>query len=151
MLRRPPRSTRTATLFPYTTRFRSHHVGNGVDALRRQLADVDEAVARTQEVHEGAEVDHLHYLAVVDLADLRLRHDRADPVERRLGLCLVDSGHLHRAVVLDVDLGAGLLADLADHLAAGAAHFADLSLRAVFHGDARRGLRHPPASRGPPR
>src|SRR3546814_14150616 len=55
-----------------------HHVGNGVDALRRQLADVDEAVARTQEVHEGAEVDHLHYLAVVDLADLRLRHDRAD-------------------------------------------------------------------------
>src|SRR3546814_8711311 len=74
MLRRPPRSTRTATLFPYTTRFRSHHVGNGVDALRRQLADVDEAVARTQEVHEGAEVDHLHYLAVVDLADLRLRH-----------------------------------------------------------------------------
>src|SRR3546814_15229589 len=78
MIRRPPISTRTDTLFPFTTLFRS----------------------------------------VVDLAELRLRHDRADPVERRLGLCLVDSGHLHRAVVLDVDLGAGLLADLADHLAA---------------------------------
>src|SRR3546814_12903437 len=25
MVRRPPRSTRTDTLFPYTTRFRSHH------------------------------------------------------------------------------------------------------------------------------
>src|SRR3546814_8457527 len=25
MIRRPPRSTRTDTLFPYTTRFRSHH------------------------------------------------------------------------------------------------------------------------------
>src|SRR3546814_7031207 len=25
MIRRPPRSTRTATLFPYTTLFRSHH------------------------------------------------------------------------------------------------------------------------------
>src|SRR3546814_18434555 len=30
MIRRPPRSTRTATLFPYTTLFRSvhHHAGN---------------------------------------------------------------------------------------------------------------------------
>ncbi|KTT91493.1 hypothetical protein NS44R_14805, partial [Mammaliicoccus sciuri] len=35
-------------------------------------------------------------------------------------------GDLHGAVVLDVDLGAGLLDDLADHLSAGADHFADL-------------------------
>src|SRR3546814_18807643 len=28
MIRRPPRSTRTATLFPYTTRFRSRSDGN---------------------------------------------------------------------------------------------------------------------------
>src|SRR3546814_4668027 len=27
MIRRPPRSTRTDTLFPYTTLFRSHHQG----------------------------------------------------------------------------------------------------------------------------
>src|SRR3546814_10207584 len=27
MIRRPPRSTRTDTLFPYTTLFRSHHCG----------------------------------------------------------------------------------------------------------------------------
>src|SRR3546814_20176796 len=39
MLRRPPRSTRTDTLLPYTTRFRSHSgvrsgwwAGNGADA-----------------------------------------------------------------------------------------------------------------------
>src|SRR3546814_20582832 len=32
MIRRPPRSTRTDTLFPYTTRFRSH------GRLERQLA-----------------------------------------------------------------------------------------------------------------
>src|SRR3546814_17112550 len=30
MIRRPPRSTRTDTLFPYTTLFRSHHPGLGV-------------------------------------------------------------------------------------------------------------------------
>src|SRR3546814_1579574 len=29
MLRRPPRSTRTDTLFPYTTLFRSNHAGPG--------------------------------------------------------------------------------------------------------------------------
>src|SRR3546814_5982395 len=34
MIRRPPRSTRTDTLFPYTTLFRSHH-------LRDMIADAD--------------------------------------------------------------------------------------------------------------
>src|SRR3546814_2279800 len=29
MIRRPPRSTRTDTLFPYTTLFRSRQLGNG--------------------------------------------------------------------------------------------------------------------------
>src|SRR3546814_15386273 len=31
MIRRPPRSTRTDTLFPYTTLFRSHRVADGVE------------------------------------------------------------------------------------------------------------------------
>src|SRR3546814_15844265 len=31
MIRRPPRSTRTDTLFPYTTLFRSKRVGSGID------------------------------------------------------------------------------------------------------------------------
>src|SRR3546814_2826444 len=35
MIRRPPRSTRTDTLFPYTTLFRSH-VGAGAFALNRR-------------------------------------------------------------------------------------------------------------------
>src|SRR3546814_3371010 len=36
MIRRPPRSTRTDTLFPYTTLFRSHRVSRG-RIRRRQL------------------------------------------------------------------------------------------------------------------
>src|SRR3546814_2177083 len=36
MIRRPPRSTRTDTLFPYTTLFRSHDVGSG---LRKEQED----------------------------------------------------------------------------------------------------------------
>src|SRR3546814_12697555 len=38
MIRRPPRSTRTDTLFPYTTLFRSAHVLNGLDGLLRSRA-----------------------------------------------------------------------------------------------------------------
>ena len=39
------------------------------DALVRELGDVDEAVLGAEEVHEGAEIDDLDDLAVVDLAD----------------------------------------------------------------------------------
>ena len=39
------------------------------DALLRKLRDVDEAVLRAEEVHEGAEVHDLDDLAFVDLAD----------------------------------------------------------------------------------
>src|SRR3546814_7059017 len=38
MIRRPPRTTRTDTLFPYTTRFRSRHAGG-----RRRRADLGAA------------------------------------------------------------------------------------------------------------
>src|SRR3546814_12435756 len=40
MIRRPPRSTRTATLFPYTTLFRS--IGDGAALIRRR-PDIREA------------------------------------------------------------------------------------------------------------
>src|SRR3546814_5255063 len=54
------------------------------DALRPavggELADVHQPVLGTEEVHEGAELEDLDDLAVVDLADLRLRDVRADPV-----------------------------------------------------------------------
>src|SRR3546814_19565132 len=47
MIRRPPRSTRTDTLFPYTTLFRSHPVGQEVDAvLRYALVNAASRVAR---------------------------------------------------------------------------------------------------------
>src|SRR3546814_2014823 len=35
MIRRPPRSTRTDTLFPYTTLFRSHRLGLIAETLRQ--------------------------------------------------------------------------------------------------------------------
>src|SRR3546814_8095307 len=38
MIRRPPRSTRTDTLFPYTTLFRSHQKTGRASPLRAQAA-----------------------------------------------------------------------------------------------------------------
>src|SRR3546814_7128093 len=48
MTRRPPRSTRTDTLFPYTTLFRSHrHVDDVRLDLRHRLVAKAEALDRT--------------------------------------------------------------------------------------------------------
>src|SRR3546814_14000748 len=40
MIRRPPRSTRTDTLFPYTTLFRSKHAGVDVEIPERFVRNV---------------------------------------------------------------------------------------------------------------
>src|SRR3546814_16011335 len=47
MIRRPPRSTRTDTLFPYTTLFRS------LGRSRRRLCDAVAAIPRQGEAAEG--------------------------------------------------------------------------------------------------
>src|SRR3546814_4612284 len=51
MIRRPPRSTRTDTLFPYTTLFRSGHV-----VEQRALLDRLQHSRCGRRVHVGAEV-----------------------------------------------------------------------------------------------
>src|SRR3546814_6287062 len=43
MIRRPPRSTRTDTLFPYTTLFRSHSIAAAWDEYIKMKAASDEA------------------------------------------------------------------------------------------------------------
>src|SRR3546814_9994051 len=77
MLRRPPRSTRTDTLFPYTTLFRSGHgvarlvIGLGLRVRRRAVArrvDVRGAAGEQQAVERVEHVQHL----------LALRHHRDD-------------------------------------------------------------------------
>src|SRR3546814_18274954 len=58
MIRRPPRSTRTDTLFPYTTLFRSRPTGE----LRRDLARAEPREEEAREVlphHVGRMVDEV--------------------------------------------------------------------------------------------
>src|SRR3546814_19223392 len=48
MIRRPPRSTRTDTLFPYTTLFRSLAKGKGMLALEQHIERPEESKLFTQ-------------------------------------------------------------------------------------------------------
>src|SRR3546814_17119848 len=110
MIRRPPRSTRTDTLFPYTTLFRSGEVADGVDPeplelLERLGADAPQRLDG-QGVQEGEllpRLDDLHAEArlCAGSADARLgrlrgelgQHLRGrDPDRAREALLLEDAG-----------------------------------------------------------
>src|SRR3546814_15728466 len=64
MIRRPPRSTRTDTLFPYTTLFRSYlAVRPGAKRLRREREMVD---VSTEANNRGAFLIQEHYCRQMD-------------------------------------------------------------------------------------
>src|SRR3546814_14814942 len=77
MIRRPPRSTRTDTLFPYTTLFRSSEELIGVlggEALHQRLR-IGEADILARKTGESAE----------DVERLLARHEHPrEPIERRV-------------------------------------------------------------------
>src|SRR3546814_10934530 len=103
MIRRPPRSTRTDTLFPYTTLFRS---GEGFQKLAARiglavlhlLGHLDEVGLAVDVVVPGTladEVDEAGYLVI--LADRHLaQHQRA--LGPRLQ-CLEQVAHTRRGLV----------------------------------------------------
>src|SRR3546814_7632734 len=69
MIRRPPRSTRSDTLFPYTTLFRS--VGEADDALGRNRREPEVALSQGGDARRAVEVapfglEHVHGLLVVE-------------------------------------------------------------------------------------
>src|SRR3546814_1365908 len=75
MIRRPPRSTRTDTLFPYTTLFRSHRTADLLEVARehrpverRRLRPEAVAAARRVLGHPLREVDE-HFLGVLLASD----------------------------------------------------------------------------------
>src|SRR3546814_13093137 len=68
MRRRPPRSTRTDTLFPYTTLFRS----------RTRQAEASEQAARQAAEHAAADAAN-HVLGTEDLLNIARMLQRDDP------------------------------------------------------------------------
>src|SRR3546814_1139774 len=104
MIRRPPRSTRTDTLFPYTTLFRSRHrrqggrVRRGARSLvqelhrrggrERQDARRDLEGARRNLVSGGTDT----HLALVDLTPLGVTGRDADEALERSGITCNKNG-----------------------------------------------------------
>src|SRR6187455_246010 len=76
-------------------------VGDLLDALVRDLADVEQAVLAGQQVDQRAEVEDLGDRAFVDLADFDLGGDLLDALLRELGLLGVGRGDRDRAVFAD--------------------------------------------------
>src|SRR3546814_11492673 len=81
MIRRPPRSTRTDTLFPYTTLFRSHRVHSRLHVV------VDAPRAGTPEEGERPVVGVEYHL---------LRLARVGAYEQHPAVAETDMGDLHR-------------------------------------------------------
>src|SRR3546814_13618068 len=89
MIRRPPRSTRTATLFPYTTLFRSlverlwaHEVAAGPLATPEERAALKTRLLAHADAIEDADVRH-HYREAfrerLDALFARQRPERGPP------------------------------------------------------------------------
>src|SRR5215471_7576548 len=108
------------------------------------LGDVQQAVLAGQQRDECAERGRLHHgakEALAHLGDVRVG-DRVDGRARGLGGRAVGGTDVDRAVVLDRDLGAGVLLDRVDHLALGADDLADLVHRNIDGDDPRRVRAH---------
>src|SRR4051812_20692724 len=101
------------------------HVVDVLDPLAAgelaQLRDVQQAVLAGRQRDERAERRGLDDGAEVALADLGQlwRDDGAHGAQRGLRLLAVDCGDVDRAVVLDGQVGAGVVLDLVDDLALG--------------------------------
>src|SRR5690348_2221542 len=108
------------------------------------LGDVQQAVLARQQRDERAERGRLHHGAeetLAHLGDVRVG-DRIDRRARGLGGRAVGGTDVDRAVVLDGDLGAGVLLDGVDHLALGPDDLADLVHRDLDGDDPRRVRAH---------
>src|SRR5229473_209754 len=99
---------------------------------------MQQAVDTGHNFDEGAEIDDLAHLAVVDAADFGLRRDRLDCGYRLFHRDAVGRGDQHRTVVLDIYIAAGLLDESTDYLAAGADNVANLVGLDMKRDDSRR-------------
>ena len=98
---------------------------------------MQQPVCAREYLHKRAEIDQPHHLAQIGLPDLGHGRNVAHHLRRLRGGGLVGRVNVDRAVILDVDLHAGLLHDASDHLPARSDQLADLVGRNRQRVDAR--------------
>src|SRR5262249_37769688 len=96
------------------------------DILVVQLADMAQAVAARQNLDERAKLLDRSHPTFVHLADANFLADRLDLLRGRFRAGRIQAGDINRAIVLDVDLGAGGFLYALDVLAARADQSTDL-------------------------
>src|SRR3546814_5491228 len=103
MIRRPPRSKRTDTLFPYTTLFRSRGLEDGLQHQRVALIAPPHGAGLVRGRYQPAAVVERAEQCREAGARIEMRHaqpvDRAVPADERAGEGVADQG-----VVLDREL-----------------------------------------------
>src|SRR3546814_1391152 len=90
MIRRPPRSTRTDTLFPYTTLFRSTvYLPADEAVLRREFSEYTLRDSDLKTLLSGAKLDRAHKLGAVSFNLARLK---SKPAIALIALALITAG-----------------------------------------------------------
>src|SRR3546814_14096451 len=90
MIRRPPRSTRTDTLFPYTTLFRSHGLGFSPHGAGRNFSRTRHK--RQMEGRTDAEIfaeetkgiDDRFFMGIADISELPSAYKNAEAVRAQI-------------------------------------------------------------------
>src|ERR1051325_6187521 len=95
------------------------NVGDLVDPLHVHVGNMYQPFLPREELHEGSEIHQARHPPVIGLSDLRDLRDLVDDVEGLLAPLRGDRRDDDGSIVLDVDLCAGILHDLADHFSAG--------------------------------
>ena len=112
-------------------------VGNGVDALVGDLADVKQTVLAREQLNDGTEIEQARHRAFIDLALFNFSSDFLDALLRGQAGFRIHRGDRHAAVVFDVDRSTGFFGDAANHSTALTDHVTDL-FRIDLHRDHAR-------------
>src|SRR5438105_11235990 len=113
-----------------------------LNAVFRNLADMQKAVRAGENFDECAEVDQPDHLAEIRLADFGHGRDVGHALDGLFSRFAIRRIDIYRAVIVDIDLDAGLVDNAADHLAARTDQLANLVGRYRQSVYARRILLH---------
>ena len=95
-------------------------------ALVRKLGNMNHTILVRSQLYECTEIHDADNGTCQNLTRLDVGHDALDDGNCLVDHCLIGAAYRYAAIVLDIDLNAGLLDDLVDYLALLADYIADL-------------------------